>query len=112
MKTIVTLTKEACNRLTGLANQHQSKYVYFYVKGGGCNGFNYHFEPSNDVPQKKDEIIKRDSYDLVVSNESILHLLGTQVDWKTTIMGEGFHFENPMAQAKCGCGTSFPSKRS
>tara|TARA_B100000927_G_scaffold264454_1_gene236585 strand:- start:160 stop:498 length:339 start_codon:yes stop_codon:yes gene_type:complete len=112
MKNIVTLTKMACTRISKLASENQSKYVYFYVKGGGCNGFNYHFEPSNDFPDKKDEIIKRDSYDLVVSNESILHLLGTHIDWKKTVMGEGFHFENPMADAKCGCGTSFTSKSS
>ena len=86
------------------------KYARLSLKGGGCNGFNYHFEPSNDIPKKKDEVIPRDDYNLVVTSESILHLLGTTVDWKKTIMGESFHFENPMAQAKCGCGTSFTSK--
>ena len=25
-------------------------------------------------------------------------------------MGQSFHFDNPMAQSKCGCGTSFNSK--
>ena len=37
-------------------------------------------------------------------------ILGTKIDWKEDIMGESFHFDNPMAQSKCGCGTSFNSK--
>ena len=39
-----------------------------------------------------------------------MHILGTEIDWKEDIMGQGFVFDNPMAQAKCGCGTSFSSK--
>ena len=45
-----------------------------------------------DIPNKKDEIIERPNYKLVVSNESILHLLGTKIDWKT-VMGESFHLK-------------------
>ena len=41
---------------------------------------------------------------------SLIHLLGTEIDWKKDIMGESFHFNNPMAKSKCGCGTSFSSK--
>ena len=31
-------------------------------------------------------------------------------DWKEDIMGRGFEFENPLAQASCGCGVSFSPK--
>ena len=34
-------------------------------------------------------------------------LIGTTIDWNEDIMGQGFVFNNPMAQASCGCGTSF-----
>ena len=110
MKQIISITSQACKKLQQLAHTNHSPYIYFFVKGGGCNGFNYHFEPSVIIPEKKDEIIKRPDYSVVVTSESILHLLGTKIDWKQTVMGEGFHFENPMAQANCGCGTSFTSK--
>ena len=36
--------------------------------------------------------------------------LETKVDWKEDIMGRGFKFENPMANASCGCGSSFSIK--
>lgn len=110
MKNIITITSQACEKLRHMAFVNQTPYIYFYVKGGGCNGFNYQFEPSADIPQKLDEVIQRNNYCIVVTNESILHLLGTKIDWRKTIMGEGFYFENPMAKAKCGCGTSFTSK--
>ena len=31
-------------------------------------------------------------------------------DWDEDIMGRRFIFDNPMAQASCGCGTSFSIK--
>jgi Fe-S cluster assembly iron-binding protein IscA len=36
-----------------------------------------------------------------------MHLLGTEIDWKKTVMGKSFHFTNANAIANCGCGTSF-----
>ena len=54
--------------------------------------------------------MKIEDFEIHVCNNSIMHLLGTKIDWKEDIMGQGFHFENPMAQSKCGCGTSFSSK--
>ena len=93
-----------------ISNESKKKYILFHVKGGGCNGFNYVFKPTNTEPEKRDEVIKRPGYDLIICNSSIMHVIGTQVDWRKTIMGEAFHFENPMASANCGCGTSFTSK--
>ena len=54
--------------------------------------------------------MKIEDFEIRVCNNSIMHLLGTKIDWKEDIMGQGFHFEKPMAQSKCGCGTSFSSK--
>ena len=52
-------------------------------------------------------LVKLDNINVVICNSSIFHLLGTKIDWKKNIMGEAFHFENPNASSKCGCGTSF-----
>ena len=48
-----------------------------------------------------------DKNKLFVCDKSLIHLLGTKIDWKKNIMGEAFHFENPNASSKCGCGTSY-----
>lgn len=110
MKQVVSLTRMASTKLAEISKQAQKPYIRFYVKGGGCNGFNYKFEPTFDPPQGLDEVVNDDKAKLFVCESSVMHLLGTKVDWKKDVMGEGFHFENPMAQSKCGCGTSFSSK--
>lgn len=120
-KSIVKLTSSALKQLGVIAKEHNTKSVLFSVKGGGCNGFKYLLEPTNDVPQKLDEevFIKKDleklSIDtplesIQVCGNSLMHLLGTEIDWKKDIMGETFVFENPMAKSSCGCGTSFNSR--
>ena len=109
---ILSLTKNACFKLSTICKEHNTKNILFYVKGGGCNGYNYIFEPLKEKPNKMDEIIKRPDYNLVVCGKSLIHILGIEIDWKKNIMGETFEFNNPMAQSKCGCGTSFSSKAS
>ena len=109
-KKIIEISVAACKKLSNIARYKNVSSIFFRIKGGGCNGFNYILEPTNKNPDKLDEIIERPGYKLIICNASLIHILGTQIDWKKDIMGEGFHFENPMAAAKCGCGTSFTSK--
>jgi len=106
-KNIITISKIACNKIKQILNNENKKNIIFYVKGGGCNGFNYQLEPTNDKPEKLDEIIKYDNFNVIICNKSIMYLMGTNVGWEKTIMSEGFIFDNPMAKSKCGCGTSF-----
>jgi len=110
MKQIITITSKATQKLQTILKDSNKKALIFYVKGGGCNGFNYKLKPTDEKPNKLDEIVKIEDFEIRVCNNSIMHLLGTKIDWKEDIMGQGFHFENPMAQSKCGCGTSFSSK--
>tara|TARA_B100001093_G_scaffold494648_1_gene538305 strand:+ start:2098 stop:2484 length:387 start_codon:yes stop_codon:yes gene_type:complete len=123
-KTIVKITSNALVQLGRIAKDNKSESIIFSVKGGGCSGFKYLLEPTNEPATKLDEIIclkdemKRISNienetplkSLIVCGHSLIHLLGTEIDWKKDIMGETFVFENPMAKSSCGCGTSFNSK--
>ena len=117
MKNLLNITKNAAIQLKKIATENNSKNILFYIKGGGCNGFNYKFEPTNEKPLKLDEIIKipndndnDDETNIIVCNRSLIHLIGTKIDWKKTVMGESFEFTNPNAASSCGCGTSFSTK--
>ncbi len=110
MKHIITISEMALNKLGTILKEHNKLAIRFSVKGGGCNGFNYQLKPTNKPAEKLDEVVKIDNVEIHVCNSSIMHLLGTKIDWTEDIMGQGFKFENPMAQSKCGCGTSFSSK--
>ena len=39
--------------------------------------------------------------------KSILHLSGTELDYKDELMQSAFVFNNPNIKGTCGCGTSF-----
>ena len=112
-KAVVNVTESACSNLQRIAKEYNTNRILFSIKGGGCNGFNYLLEPlkNTDMLDTRDEKVPiSENCDLYVCHQSLIHLLGTQIDWRKTVMGESFHFENPMADSKCGCGTSFTSK--
>ena len=121
---IVSITSSALIQLGKIAKEHSASSILFSIKGGGCNGFTYKLKPTSEVPDKLDEIVclknqfsslpeKLDTplTSVQVCGHSLIHLLGTKIDWKKDIMGEAFHFTNPMATSSCGCGTSFNSKK-
>ena len=109
-KKIIEISTEACKKLADIAISENVSSILFRIKGGGCNGFNYVLEPTDEQPDKLDEVIKIPGYNLIICNSSLMHILGTKIDWKKDIMGQSFYFDNPMATSKCGCGTSFTSK--
>jgi len=119
-KSVISITTPALKKLSEIAHHHQAKNILFSVRGGGCNGFTYDFSPTNDKPSNLDEIYHVEDQvtnyntplkSIHVCGNSLMHLLGTEIDWKKDIMGETFVFNNPMAQSSCGCGTSFNSKK-
>ena len=105
-KKILSITCLAIKQLKHIKKIEKKEGILFSVKSGGCNGFEYKFEGINKFGNPKNIVIE-DGLKIEVCDKSIFYLLGTKIDWKEDIMGKGFVFENPMAQASCGCGTSF-----
>jgi iron-sulfur cluster assembly accessory protein len=102
---IVKLTDAAIGHFNNVA---KGKYVKFGIMGGGCAGFQYHWE-LYDEPQdhmEKDEQTDYGEFILSVDSYSIMYLIGTTVDYTTDITGSKIDIQNPQAQAGCGCGES------
>ena len=106
-KKIISVTCSALKQLKQIAKNNNSNVILFSVKSGGCNGFEYKFEPINTSSNEGHNIIVNDHLKIEVCEKSLFHLLGTKIDWDEDIMGRRFIFDNPMADASCGCGTSF-----
>ena len=105
---VVKITQIAKSKMVELLKNHKTKCLLFSVKGGGCNGFNYHFEPTKKLTTLKTEVVPiDDDHSLIICNKSIFHLFGVTIDYKNNIMGSGFEFSNPNASGSCGCGKSF-----
>jgi iron-sulfur cluster assembly protein len=80
------------------------------VRGGGCSGFNYVIEFSDDPPRDRDVVFVQDGLRVYVDKKSLIYLAGTVLDWEKTLMQQGFKFRNPKEAASCGCGHSFTVK--
>ena len=77
------------------------------VKGGGCSGFSYVLDLTEDAKGESDEEMECNGVKILCDMKSYLYLNGTEIDFKDEVMGRGFVFKNPNATSSCGCGSSF-----
>ncbi len=111
IRNIVKLTSIAKTKMIQMLHMEKANTAFFYIKGGGCNGLTYVLEPNDEPPTSADEIIPLDDKtNLRVCGQSLIHLLGTEIDWDTDFMGQSFRFNNPNTASSCGCGATFSSK--
>ena len=77
------------------------------VRGGGCSGFSYMLDLTEEPITENDEEMDSNGVKIVVDMKSYLYLNGVEIDFKDEVMGRGFVFKNPNATSTCGCGSSF-----
>ncbi len=73
------------------------------VEGGGCSGFQYMLELTEDNSDK--DLLFEDA--VVTDDISLGFLDGATISYETDLIGSEFKINNPNATAGCGCGTSF-----
>ncbi|MEZ5814122.1 MAG: iron-sulfur cluster assembly accessory protein [Alphaproteobacteria bacterium] len=76
------------------------------VDGGGCSGFQYILELTEDIKDK--DLTFADA--IVTDDISMPFLNGATIKFKDDLIGSEFTIDNPNAQSGCGCGTSFSIK--
>lgn len=77
------------------------------VKGGGCSGFSYLLDLTEEAAGETDEQMESNGVQILVDSKSLLYLDGTEIDFKDDVIQSGFVFKNPNATSSCGCGSSF-----
>ena len=77
------------------------------VKGGGCSGFSYMLDLTEETKGEGDEEMEAHGVKILCDMKSYLYLNGTEIDFRDEVMGRGFVFKNPNATSSCGCGSSF-----
>jgi iron-sulfur cluster assembly accessory protein len=103
----ITLTENAAKRVAWIAaRQDKPAILRLAVDGGGCAGFTYKFELT-DEPESEDEVAETDGVKLVVDPMSLELVKGSAVDFVEDLGGAAFRVTNPNAQSGCGCGSSF-----
>jgi len=106
---ILTLTPRAQAQIEKLCDENDCYAISLNIKGGGCAGFEYDWGTvaSPTDLEKDDEVIKTDNnYSFVVGAHSTMFLIGTEIDYVTSLVGSNFEIINPNAHSACGCGVS------
>ncbi len=106
---MITLTPAAAQEVKRLVEKEGKPNLGLRVgvKGGGCSGMNYVLSVDEATPKQYDSIFEQEGIKVLIDAKSHLYLDGTTIDFKTSLMGGGFEFQNPLAKKSCGCGTSF-----
>ncbi len=106
----LTITETAAREIKTIIEQQeldaQNVRLRVGVKGGGCSGFSYLLDLT-EQHRDTDELFEEHDIKVVCDPKSYLYLNGTTIDFKDEIMGRGFVFNNPNATSSCGCGSSF-----
>lgn len=106
----IILTERAANEIKDIMKENEfdaeKNFLRVGCKGGGCSGFTYILDISEDK-REKDEVFPNHGVNVICDPKSLLYLNGTEIDFSAGIMDRGFVFKNPSAHTRCGCGSSF-----
>ena len=75
------------------------------VRGGGCSGFQYQL--AFDDQAEGDVVFEDSGLRILVDNQSLPYVDGSQIDYVDSLQGAGFQVNNPNVVAARGCGSSF-----
>ncbi len=104
----VTLTERAARRIARiLGSEAPGTSLRVSVEGGGCSGFQYHYDLVQEPPQPDDVVLARDGATVLIDPVSLQYMGGSEIDFVDDLMGLSFQVKNPLASMSCGCGTSF-----
>lgn len=101
----ITVDDSAVKRIEALRTlqKKQGLMLRITVEGGGCSGFQYRLELTDDIGSGDHEFA-----DAVITDEvSLPYLDGSVVRFSEEMIGSEFVIENPNASGSCGCGASF-----
>ncbi len=107
MSASITLTDRAATRIREIVQREPGKAALrVAVSGGGCSGFQYEFQLTDQLAED-DLVIERGGAKALVDPVSQGFLAGSEIDFVDDLMGQSFRIRNPNATSSCGCGTSF-----
>lgn len=102
--------KDSClKRLKEILEKPQEEFLRVHVETGGCSGFSYLFEieKNENIDSKEDLIFERENYRIIINKDILPYMKGSSIDYQESLIKSSFHVENPLAETKCGCGSSF-----
>ena len=101
----MSLTDDAATRVREIMSERGAGFLRVGVSNGGCAGMEYVMDYVGE-PAPFDEVVEDHDVKIVIDAKAVLFLLGSTVDYETTLLHEKFVFRNPNQTDACGCGES------
>ena len=103
----ISLTESAVERVRGyLDRRGHGVGLRIGIKKTGCSGYAYIIDYAYTI-EPADAVFDDSGVTVVVDNDSLKLIDGTQVDFVKEGLNEAFKFRNPNVKGECGCGESF-----
>ncbi|ORX77558.1 hypothetical protein BCR32DRAFT_223307 [Anaeromyces robustus] len=103
----IKITDAAAERLNEI-NDNSKQYLRIVVEAGGCHGFQYLLDLTENIDPDDDIIFEKNGAKVVVDTMSLPYIDGATLNYKDDLMGSSFQIvDNPNATEGCGCGNSF-----
>ena len=103
----IVITEAAASRIKdSIASRGKGLGLRVGVKTSGCSGYMYTIDFADEVSDE-DHVFEEHGAKVIINNDSMGFLDGTELDYGREGLNEAFRFNNPNATAACGCGESF-----
>ncbi|WP_395540243.1 HesB/IscA family protein [Neotabrizicola sp. sgz301269] len=110
-KAAITLTPTASRHIARLMTRDGKQGLRIGVKKGGCAGMEYTMDYVSEV-NPLDEVVEQDGARVLIAPMAQMFLIGTEIDYETSLLESKFTFRNPNVSEACGCGESIKFKDS
>jgi len=105
----VSITPAAAAQIARLMAKDGAHGLRIGVKKGGCAGMEYTMEIAAE-PGPMDEVVEQGGARVMIAPMAQMFLFGTEIDYETSLLEQGFKFNNPNVAEACGCGESIRFK--
>lgn len=104
-KAAVTLSPAAVKQISRLMTRDAKEGLRIGVRKGGCAGMEYTMDYVAEV-NPLDEVVEQDGARVLIAPMAQMFLIGTEIDYETSLLESKFVFRNPNVTEACGCGES------
>ena len=103
----VTMTPAAIGRIRKLIADSGGRVrgLRIGVKKGGCAGMEYTMEHAEEIGEH-DAVVEQGGARVMIAPMAQMFLIGTEIDYQSSLLQSGFVFNNPNVSEACGCGES------
>ena len=103
MRETEVLELQPCRALE-IAGEERQEHVVSLPQGG-CAGVEYTMEHATEIGPHN-AVVEKDGARVLIAPMAQMFLIGTEIDYQSSLLESGFVFNNPNVSEACGCGES------